>query len=252
MSEWTGLDPEDERLQAAADLLLMRIALALINDARRAGSFGDQATLDNRLAELLDEFGPVLHDPQPPEEPAEATLIKPDQIELSVAHGDSRAVFATLRSDGILLEQGGMVGLTIELDPDTELTPTQLEQIAQTSKPHFTGQHHLRTLPTTPQPNAKTQLLAIELFEDGLLIHHTSNQDASPAQETTDAPLTWPEPTAEIKLEDDLGTDYYPSGGGGGGGVDVIYSAPAFAPAVPEQASVLRIAIDDQVTEWRL
>jgi hypothetical protein len=55
-------------------------------------------------------------------------------------------------------------------------------------------------------------------------------------------PSEWLETEPRLRVEDDLGTEYYPSGGAGAGGVQVAHGGSAFAPAVPGTARTLRIS----------
>lgn len=256
-------DPEEQRQRAAADLLLLRVALGLLNDARGRGNFEtDQARLDARVVELVDELNGYLLTSAPPEaQPVQAAADGPDRINLSVAFGESSAIVATLRSDGVLLEQGVTAELRAESIDESKLSPIELEELkrAQTefqaaqSRPQLSGERFLRALAADPQPDSEVQILAVELFADGLLVHHTFDQEpVSLDSAVTDGLAMWPEPRVRIQLEDDLGTDYYASGGGGGGGVQVVHAASGFAPAVPGDASVLRIEFDGRTTELSL
>ena len=55
-----------------------------------------------------------------------------------------------------------------------------------------------------------------------------------------------------IRVEDDLGTEYFESGGGGGGGVRVSHSSRGFAPAPPPEARVLRVTAGAETVELDL
>lgn len=54
-------------------------------------------------------------------------------------------------------------------------------------------------------------------------------------------------------MTDDLGTYYFDGGGGGGGSSDErSRGGQVFAPAIPEQATELRVALDDDGFAIRL
>jgi hypothetical protein len=53
-----------------------------------------------------------------------------------------------------------------------------------------------------------------------------------------------------IRVEDDLGTEYFE--GGGGGGVCVSHSSRGFAPAPPPEARVLRVTAGAEIVEFDL
>ena len=190
----------------------------------------------------------------------QATALAPDQLNLSVAFNDSSAVVATLRSDGILLDQGTTFTVSSEPVDESELSPVELQELkraqaefqAAQSRPQLSGKHFLRALAADSQPNSEIRILAVELFDDGLLVHYTFDQKAETSDSAVaDSLVVWPQSGVKIQVEDDLGTDYYASGGGGGG-VQVVHAASGFAPAVPRDASVLRIKVDGQTTELSL
>ncbi len=263
MNSGIGLEPEEQRRQAATDLLMLRVALALLNDARRVGRFeSDQNMLNARVAKLVEELDDHPSARLSPETATvQAMLLAPDQISLSASYSESSAVVATLRSDGVLLDQGTTVEVSAERVDESKLSQDKRDEMnraiaefeAKRARPQFSGRRFLRALSVEPQPNSEVQILAVELFDDGLFVHYTFDQEARSLESLmTDDPLGRPEPKTRILLEDDLGTEYYESGAGGNGGVQVVHGASGFAPAVPKDASTLRISTDSGTIDLSL
>jgi hypothetical protein len=263
MSRGFEPDPEEQRRQSEANLLLLRVALALIDDARRLGAFEtDEETLAARTAELTDELGSGAPAGSSPDEaPVRAAPLALDQVQLSAPYGDSSSVVATLRTDGVLLDEGVTLSLRAERVDEPGLSPEEAEEMrravaefqAKQARPQFGGGRFVRALAADPQPGSEVQVLAAELFDDGLLVHYSFDQESESLESIMSSDLSeWQERGPGLRVEDDLGTEYYASGGGGGGGVQVVHGAFGFAPAVPSNARTLRISTRGDTIELPL
>lgn len=249
MSLRFGPAPEDERRRMETDILQLRVGLALIDDARRDGGFEiDETKLAARVGELLESLG--AGSPSGNEAPVQATPLEPDRVLLKAPTGEHSADEVVLRADGILLEEYSSYGMKAEAVDPTELSAKQEEELrearakfeARQRRPRFRGERFLRVLTAEPQSGSEVQLLAAELFDDGLVVHYTFDQAAESIESimSTELPEGL-EAGSGFRIEDDLGTEYYESGGGSGG-VQVVHGAFAFAPAVPPAARMLRIS----------
>jgi hypothetical protein len=256
-------DPEEQRRQAEAQLLLLRVALALVNDARQLGAFEtDEAKLRARVAELAEELGGGVQPPESGQEaPVEATPLTADRLSLSVRFGESVSVVETVRADGVLLDGGTTMSVWAQSVDEGELSPAEAEEVRQAvveyeawrARPQFRGEHFLRALAAEPQPDSELQVLAAELFDDGLLVHYTHDQEPESLESITSGdPSQWLRAGPILGIEDDLATEYFESVAGGGGGVQVVHGASAFAPAVPAGARTLRIATRSGTVELPL
>jgi len=243
MSSSQERTPEHERQEAAASLLLNRVALGLIQDARHRGGFGaDETSLQARAASLATKLGKGRAE-------AEVKLRRGGRIDLTVTLDAGFHAWAELRDDGVVLS-GGWGGPSREwtLRPE-DMTPEELEQErreelareAARAKPKFRGKRYLRTLTAAPQPGAAEQILAVELYADGLIVEFTYDTELRSAEQMERSFFTRRPP---MWVEDDVGTDYYEGERAGYGGGPVSHSHFTFAPAVPAAASVLRITTD--------
>lgn len=256
---------EDERENAheAAEILLLRVALALLGEARLRGDFGEESILAERAATLAAEFTGGAPSPDPGRPPVEASLLRPDRISLSASFEEHSSVVESLSIDGILFDGGTVSGITFaQVEPEelsaeerADLERRQAEwQVELDRQQRFTASRFVRSVAAPPQPSATAPILAIEIFEDGFYVDYT--YDTEPPE------LDFDELTAErflarekdpvITVEDDLSTEYFESGGGGGGGVRVFHSSRGFAPAPPPDARVLRITTGGATVELNL
>lgn len=252
-------DPAEERRREEAGVLMLRVGLALIDDARRGDGFEtDEAMLTTRVGEILEALGAGSWSPE--EAPIRAAPEDRNRVLLSAPTGEHSSDSALLRSDGILLEEYASVGIKVEEADTSELSPEQEEKLreararfeAQMRQPRFRGNRLLRVLTMDPQSGSEFQLLAVELFDDGLIVHYTFDQDPESIESTMlDQMPESLEQRTGIRVEDDLGTEYY-GGEGGGGGVQVVHGAVAFAPAVPSAARILRISSRSGTAELTL
>ena len=254
MSLLSERTPEHERRRAVAGLLLSRVALGLIQDARRRGGFGeDEEALRSRAARLAAEFtGDTAAEPE--QDPVKLELRSGGRIELSVPFDAGFREWAELREDGVVLG-GGTEGpsrtrtlRTEEMKPwEKEERRRDLARKAARGKPRFRGKRYLRTLIAPPQPGADERILAIELYADGLIVEFTYDTEL-PSEEHMESMLYPPRPP--MRVEDDVGTDYYEGERASyGGGPGASHSYFTFAPAVPAAARVLRITTDSGTVE---
>lgn len=259
-----GFD-DRHRQQEAASILLLRVALRLLGDARLRGDFGNEADLAERAATLAEELTGGAPSPDPQRAAVEVELLRPDRISLAAPFEEGSATSWSLMLDGTLFD-GATVGSvsTVQVDPQ-ELSPEEragLEQLqaewqAQFERlQQFTATRFVRAVVAPPQPNAEVRVLAAMIYEDGFYVELT--YDTEP-QAALDAAMTaeqfvasYRETEPEIKVDDDVGTEYFWSGGGGGGGVAVSHSSRGFAPAPPPEARVLRITAGGTTIELEL
>jgi hypothetical protein len=254
-----GPAAEDDRRRVEADILLLRVALALIDDARRDGGFETEGTkLAARVGELLKSLGAASASRN--EAPVQATPLERDRVLLKAPTGEHSADEVVLRADGILLEEYSSFGIEVEAVDPTELSAKQEEELREARakfetrlrRPRFRGERFLRVLTAEPQSGSEVQFLAAELFDDGLVVHYTFDQAAESIESIMSTELSEGlEAGSGFRIEDDLGTEYYESGGESGG-VQVVHGAFAFAPAVPPAARMLRISSRSDTVELPL
>lgn len=261
MSSPSENEPEDA--QEVASVLLLRVALALLGEARLSGNFGGDAELAERATALATEFNDGVPSPDPKRPPIEASLLRPDRISLSVPYREGGSIVESLGLDGILFD-GGTAQCVIakevdakDLNPEerAELERRQAEWRAeQERQQRFAATRFVRSIAAPLQPGATVPILAVELFEDGFYVEFTYDTEPptfDPNEMTAEQFLAH-EQDPGITVEDDLGTEYFESGGGGGGGARVFHSSRGFAPAPPSNARVLRIAAGDAPVELDL
>lgn len=255
-------EDEHEGAQEAAGILLLRVALALLGEARLRGDFGEEAALAERAAALGAELNGGVPSPDPERPPVEAGLLRPDRISLSAPFREHSSVVESLRLDGILFDGGTVSGYASmrvepeELSPEerADLERRQAERRAEMERrQRFTATRFVRSVAAPPQPGAAVPILAVELFEDGFYVELT--YDTEPP--TSDLEMTAErffrrEKDPEVRVEDDLGTEYFESGRGGRGGARVFHSSRGFAPAPPPDARVLRITAGGAAVELDL
>lgn len=251
-------DDEDRAAGEAASLLLRRIALVLVDDVRRREDFGeDEEAWPARVAELAEEFG----GDEPPAR-VEIDLDAPRRLTLRGSFGEHSSVAVEVRADGLLSGSGIRRKVASHPIRDEDLTPEQLEAKrrrelaweASRGKPEFRRLRYLRTVAAPPQPGTDLWVLAGELYDDGLVVDYTYEApDLTEEQMREQAHNPYLAPQPMITLADDLGTEYYESGGAGyGGGPGACRAYTSFAPAVPADATVLRITTDSGTVELDL
>lgn len=251
MSSGFQPDPGQNRRQEEAGILLLRVGLALIDDARRGDGFEtDEAKLTARVGEVLGSLG--ARSPRQGEPAVRARSEDRDRVLLSAPTGEGTETSSLLRADGVLLEGYSSISISAEEVDMVELSPEQHEELRRAQEAYeeqmrhrFEGKRFLRALTVDPQPGSLVQILAVELFDDGLVVHYTHDQEPESIEpksvSDSDLMLKAFEPWASIRVEDDLGTEYHQHGGGGGG-VKVVHSSFSFSPAVPDAARTLRIS----------
>jgi hypothetical protein len=251
--------------QEAAGILLLRVALRLLGEARLRGDFGDEAELAERAAALADELTGGAPSPDPRRRPVEVGLLRPDRISLAAPFAEGSASTWSLMLDGILFD-GGTVGSTraVKIDPQelsaeerADLERRQAEWRARRERlEQFTATRFVRAVAAPPRPGAAARVLAIMLYEDGFYVDHTYDKEPATFEPDLDAEQFFAsrrEEKPEIAVEDDLGTEYFESGGGGwGGGMRVLFSNLGFAPAPPADARALRVTVDGATVELDL
>jgi len=279
-------DPEQRRRDAHANELLLAVAARLLGEARLAGAF---PTGERALADFAAEVSLELHADEHvlagPDERADlprddfkVTLRdpRPDAVGISCWYG-SQGDHGRLRIDGVLDEQGGSVGVRlddatqrVELSPaEAEVMKLALARKREADRPRFRGEEFLRALPVEMQPGAAVQVLAVELYGDGLVVHYTYDDpvDVRPAIPFEYYDLAGVEPpldelraaaeaecgnlTPNITVTDDLGTAYL-GGFAGEGGVEVVHGESRFTPAVPAGATRLIVSSYAGAVEPRL
>jgi hypothetical protein len=272
-------DPEQRGRQARANELMLAVAARLLGEARMAGKF---PTEDGALASFVSRLAPEL---EPDEHIAtdrdvdrdlprsDYKLViraeEPDSVGLSCRYGP-HFLFGRLRIDGVLDERGSGMGIDPD-DPEqrVELSPVEQEvlevafaaekEAGGERRPGFGGAEFLRALAVPPQTGAAVQILAVELYDDGLVVSFTYDD---PVDVWGPVPLEYydlagVEPPIEellaeaeaaggnlapnVSVSDDLGTRYVWSGGSRGG-VKVAHGGTNFTPAVPAAATRLVVS----------
>jgi hypothetical protein len=260
-----GLDEDDEmRSQDAASILLLRVALRLLGEARLHGDFGAEEALGEQAVAIADELTGGEPSPDPRRAVIEVGLIRPDRISLSAPFEKSSAVVENLMVDGTLYGGGGVTGYgPVRSEPEerseeeqAERERRQAEWRARTERSRqFTAGRFVRALTPPPQPGAARPILAVLLYGDGFWVESTYDKDPQTFDPHMDAEQFFAMHRGEnpaVAITDDVGTEYFSSGGGGSSGVRVRHSSEGFAPAPPASARVLRITMDEETVELGL
>jgi hypothetical protein len=248
-------DPDHARRQAAA-LLLNRVVLGLLDDARRRGGFGeDEKALTARATELAVRL--AANSGAKPDLPeVELKLRSGGRIEIEVRLADGVHAHAGLREDGYVLS-GGTGGPEQSWGPIDLSDLTDKERAAKErqdrayelsrGKPAFRRKRYDRTIAAPTQPTATVRILAAGFYADGLVVHYTYDVPELTDEELLrEAERPYADAPPLISIADDLGTDYYESGGASyGGGPGASHSHQGFAPAVSATATVLHVTTDD-------
>jgi hypothetical protein len=271
-------DPEHRCRQGHANELLLAVAMRLLGEARLAGEFptgdGALATIAARIAPDLGSDEHVVGGGEErsklPRSDYKVVVDRPepDSVHLICRYG-SHSDFGRLRIDGVLDEQGGGVDVSIDPEQRAELSPVEQEVLRRAfarmkqgegrRQFDFHGNEFLRVLAVQPQSGAAAQILAVELFGEGLVVRYTYDDpvDVRPRIPLEFYELAEVEPPFEellaeaeaeggnlapnISLTDDLGTRYV-NAGGGEGGVEVAHGEAYFTPAVPAAATRLLVS----------
>lgn len=253
---------EDQSGQEAASIMLLRVALRLLGEARLRGDFGSEAELAERAATLAGEMTGGTPSPDPRRAPVEVELLRPDRISIAAPFKEGGATTWGLMLDGTLFDGGTVASISFaEVDPqastpeeDAELQRLHAEWQAQHERRlQFTATRFVRAVTAPPQPSADVQVLAALLYEDGFYIELTYDTELASEDSQMTAGHFFPDGfDPEVKVEDDLGTEYFESGGGGGGGVQVWHSSRGFAPAPPPEARLLTVKAGGETFELDL
>jgi hypothetical protein len=273
----SGMEPEQRRRQARASELMLAVAARLLGEARLARSFPvEEGALADFAARLAPELEPdehiVLAAALPADLPradfkVELDPPEPDAIGIGCRYG-SHSDFGRLRLDGVLDEQGGSVGFgPTTPGSEVELSPLEQEVMQRAvaerreggERPRFRGEEFRRARAVAPQPGNVVQVLAAELYGDGLIVRYTYDD---PVDVGSPIPLHYydlagVEPPLDeliaeaeaaggnlepgIAVRDDLGTRYVHAGWGRGG-VQVAHGEAQFTPAVPDAATRLIVS----------
>jgi hypothetical protein len=279
-------DPERRDRDAHANELLLAVAARLLGEARLAGAFPTaERGLTDFAAEISLELAGDEHVLAAPDERTDlpradykVVLSHPEPGSISVGcwydnYGDR----ARLRIDGVLEEQLSSFGVRFDDAADrVELPPVEQEVMSvararrrEADRPRFRGEEFLRALPVEPRPGAAVQILAVELYGDGLVVHHTYDDpvDVRPRVPFEYYDLAGIGPPLEellaaaeaeggnlspnVTVADDLGTRYV-GGLAGEGGVEVVHGESRFTPAVPAEATRLIVSSYAGPVELRL
>jgi hypothetical protein len=279
-------DPGQRRRDAHANELLLAVAARLLGEARLAGAFptGERGLADfaAEISLELDADEHVLAGPDEraglPRDDYKVTLREPgpDAVGISCWYGN-QGDHAHLRIDGVLEDQGTSYGARfddvtrqVELPPvEAEAMKAAAERIREVGRPQFRGEEPLRALPVEPRPGAAVQILAVELYGDGLVVHYTYDDpvDVRPRIPFEYYGLAGVEPPMEellaaaeaeggnlspnITVSDDLGTAYM-GGFAGEGGAEVVHGESRFTPGVPTAATRLIVSSYAGTVELRL
>jgi hypothetical protein len=259
------LDEDDEmRSQDAASILLLRVALRLLGEARLRGNFGAEEALGERAAAIAGELTGGKPSPDPRGAVVEVGLIRPDRISLCAPYDKSSAVVESLMIDGTLYGGGGVTGYgPVRSEPEelseeerAERERRHTEWLARMERSRrFTATRFVRALTPPPQPGAARPVLAVFLYEDGFWVESTYDKDPRTFEPRMDAEKFFAMHRGEnpaVTITDDVGTEYFPSGGGTGGGVRVHHDSEGYAPAPPAAARVMRITADGETVELSL
>jgi hypothetical protein len=258
-------DEDDEmRDQEAASILLLRVALRLLGEARLRGDFGAEETLRERAVAIADELTGGRPSPDPRQAVVEVGLLRPDRISLSAPFDRSSTVVENLMIDGTLYGGGGVTGygpvrsepeeLTEEEQAERERRLAEWRARMERSR-QFTAARFVRALTPPPQPRAVRPVLAVLLYEDGFWVESTYDMEPrtfDPHMDEEQFLAMHRNENPAVTITDDVGTEYFSSGGGAGGGVRVNHSSEGFAPAPPASARVMRITMDAETTEVSL
>jgi hypothetical protein len=199
---------------------------------------------------------------------------EPDAIGLSCHYG-SHSLFARLRIDGVLDQQGHGMGISLD-DPEQRVELTTEEQevmriavesgqeeagVEQASHlgERFDGTELRRALPAPRQQGSPVQILAVEFYDDGLVVCFAYDD---PVEVELNIPLEFYERAGReppldrllaearaqggnlrpgISVHDDLGTEYREAGSAEGG-VQTVHGEKSFTPAVPPGSRRLTIS----------
>jgi len=257
------IDSDHHGGQEAASVLLLRVALLLLAEARLRGDFGDEPEVAERAAALADELTGGAPSLDPQRAAVEVSVLRPDRISLAASFKEGSATTWSLMLDGTLFDGGTVGSMTAVRVAQQELTVEERADLGRRQAEwrdqrerleQFTATRFVQAIAAPPQPGAEVRVLAIMHYEDGFYVDHTYDTEPPAPHDMTAEQFfaRHHETEPEIEVEDDVGTEYFESGGGGGGGVAVSHSSRGFAPAPPPDARVLRITAGGTTVELDL
>lgn len=191
----TAKEREQQRRQAIASELMHLVAARLLAEARLRGTF---LLEEDRLSSFLAAVDAELRGDEHIVLSADDAIklprsnykvvvgnVEPNAVGVSCYYG-SHSLFARLRLDGVLDEQGYGMGLSLD-DPEqrVELSLAEQEVVRLASErmqgedghgngqAAFLGSEFHRALAIRPQAGAAIQILAVELYNDGIIVQHS-------------------------------------------------------------------------------
>jgi hypothetical protein len=275
-------DLYDAREEAAHESMLRAALFFVASARDRGAFPTDREGLEALLGEIskrvptlpLAYLPPDPRDDDWPDLDRPVLLVTPgdgESLGLNCWYERARNFTATLRRNGRLADEG--FGFGISADPETAVQLEDQQQadfneigrrlhergLVGQQGPQFRGDRFLRTLTAEPQQDSPVQMTGVDLYADGLIVNFIVPDPSDwhptpPIQLYQQAGL---EPPIEdflrrakeaggnlipsVNVEDDLLTEYLWSGSSGSG-VDVHRGAHTFIPAVPSQATELRVS----------
>lgn len=116
------------------------------------------------------------------------------------------------------------------------IDPAKLRQL----EPKFHGEHLTKVLIAPRQSTEDFRVLSVELFDDGLIVHHVALDGPRSSEDRI------------VRVSDDVGTAIKPESGSGGGCGDVSYHITTFTPPPPPDARTLNITTRRSVIAFDL
>jgi hypothetical protein len=275
-------DLYDARQEAAHESMLRAALFFVAAARDRGAFPTEREGMEALLAEVskrvptlpLAYLPPDPQDEDWPDRDSPVLLVTPEDSEslgLNCWYERGRNFTATLRRNGRLADEG--FGFGVSADPEN---PLQLEDQQQADLneigrrlherglvgqqgPEFRGDRFQRALTAEPQADRLVQITSVDLYADGLIVNFIvpDPSDWSPTPPMQLYQQAGLEPPIEdftgrakdaggnlipsVNVEDDLGTEYLWSGSSGSG-VDVHRGAHTFVPAIPLQATELRVS----------
>lgn len=254
MSPPPGENFEYWRRKAHVEELLLLVAARLLGEARLTGAFPtEEDALVPFAARITAELDEDEHVVAPGEDWSrlpifdyKVALRGPERASIQIScHCGDHSESGRLRIDGVLDE--GASGAGVDFDEWLEPVPLEREVLRRAAESEsvepelgagrrLRGEEFVRAVPVPPQPGAAAQVLAVELYGDGLIVRFSVDD---PVVDEADA--EGGNPRLRFTIEDDLSTDYLRRGGSWGG-AEVAHGQSRFTPAVPADATRLLVS----------